>query len=141
MEELLHQFINPHTLDRLSEEAIQNPRLRMNKDMRTTNADQSQRMLNALEPGTQVPIHRHRKSTETVAVLRGSVKQSYYNDKGELILQTIIKASGDCPFYTVPQGMWHSTECLQSGTIIFESKDGAYEPLSPEDVLETPVTR
>lgn len=136
MENLLHEFIDAHVLDQLTQEAKKNPRLRMNKDMRTTSADQSQRMLYALEPGTIVPIHRHPNSTETVAVLRGCIKQNYYNEHGELVLQRVIKASGDCPFYVVPQGMWHSTECLKTGTIIFESKDGAYEPLSPNDVLE-----
>lgn len=128
-------FIDKEILDALVEEAKKSPRLRMNMDMRTSTEDNSQRMLNALEPGTEVPIHRHRLSTETVAVLRGSVRQKFYNNEGNLIREDIIKASSPCPFYLVPQGMWHTTESLESGTIIFESKDGKYEPMHPSDIL------
>ena len=127
-------LINSDVLDALVEEARKSPRLRMNKDMRNSSADTSQRMLNALEPGTEVPVHRHVKSTETVAVLRGSVNKSYFDEDGKLVEQIVVKATSSCPFYMVPQGMWHTTECLESGTIIFECKDGGYEPLSPEDV-------
>lgn len=129
-------MIDKTLLDSLTEQAKASPRLRMNKDMRTSSADQSQRMLNALEPETEVPIHRHRKSTETVAVIRGKVCQRYYDDNGELIESVVIEAGDSCPFYVVPQGMWHTTECLESGTIIFEAKDGAYEPLDPSDLME-----
>ena len=127
-------FIDKEVLDALVEEAKKSPRLRMNKDMRTSSDDQSQRMLNALEPGTKVPIHRHKNTTETVAVLRGKVCQKYYDDNGILIREDIIEASSPCPFYVVPKRMWHTTECLESGTIIFESKDGAYEPQAIEDI-------
>lgn len=128
-------FVDKEMLDVLVEEAKNSPRLRMNKDLRTSPEDNSQRMLNALEPGTIVPIHRHRFSTETVAVLRGCVRQKYYNDEGELIRAIVINAGSSCPFYVVPQGMWHCTECLETGTIIFESKDGRYEPMDPSDVM------
>lgn len=127
-------FIDKEVLDALVEEAKKSPRLRMNKDMRTSSDDQSQRMLNALEPRTKVPIHRHKKTTETVAVLRGKVCQKYYDDNGILIREDIIEASSPCSFYVVPKRMWHTTECLESGTIIFESKDGAYEPQAIEDI-------
>lgn len=126
-------FISKEILDILVEEAKKSPLLRMN--MRTSAEDNSQRMLNALEPGTEVPIHRHRLSTETVTVLRGSVRQKFYNNDGNLIREDIIKACGPCLFYLVPQGMWHTTESLKSGTIIFESKDGKYEPMNPNDIM------
>lgn len=122
-----------------------NPRLRQNLDLRNSPEDNSQRMLNALEPGTELPIHRHTKSSETTAVLRGSIRQNFYNlisddSKGkkphlELVESVIISASSPCPIYVVPQGMWHNTECLESGTILFEAKDGKYEPLVPEDII------
>lgn len=127
--------VTKEMLDELTELAKVSTRLRMNKDMRTSSADQSQRMLNALEPGTCVPIHRHRKSTETVAVLRGKVRQNYYDQSGALVESSIIEAGSSCPFYVVPLGTWHNTESLESGTIIFESKDGAYEFLGPEDIM------
>lgn len=133
-------FIDKEILDILVEKAKKSPRLRMNKDLRTSTEDNSQRMLNALEPGTEVPIHRHRQSSETVAVLRGCVRQKFYEEVQDdpkclrLIREDIIRAGSPCPFYMVPQGMWHTTECLESGTIIFESKDGKYMPMEPRDI-------
>lgn len=128
-------YINREILDTLSEEARKSTRLRMGMDMRTSPKDQSQRMLNAMEPGTEVPIHRHSKTTETVAVIRGKVCQKYYDEQGILVHEDVIAADSPCPFYLVPKGMWHTTECLESGTIIFDCKDGAYEPLAKEDIL------
>lgn len=122
-----------------------NPRLRQNLDLRNSPEDNSQRMLNALEPGTELPIHRHTKSSETTAVLRGSIRQNFYDlveddSNGgkthlELVESVIISANSPCPIYVVPQGMWHNTECLESGTILFEAKDGRYEALGEEDIM------
>ena len=131
-------------LDDLTARAKASPRLRMNLDLRTSPADGSQRMLNALEPGTVLPIHRHPKSTETVVLIRGSVRQNYYAPDGTL-LESFVAAAGtspnfpaaDCAGFSVPVGQWHNTECLESGTVFIECKDGAYEPLGPEDILET----
>ena len=126
---------NKHLLDELTAQATASPRLRMNLDLRNTPADQSQRMLNALEPGTVMPIHRHRNSSETVVVLRGKVKWLYYNDKGELTDTILVEAGGEICGLSVPRGQWHSIECLESGSIILETKDGAWEALEEEDVL------
>lgn len=133
---LISTVVTKETLDELTEQAKLSTRLRMNKDMRTSSDDQSQRMLNALEPGTIVPIHRHTKSTETVSVLRGKVCQNFYDEHGVLLESLIVEAGGSCPFFVVPLGIWHNTESLETGTIIFESKDGAYESLRIEDVME-----
>ena len=95
----------------------------------------SQRMLNALEPGTVMPIHRHRNTSETVVVLRGKVKWLYYNDKGELTVTILVEADGDIRGISVPMGQWHSLECLESGSVILETKDGVWEALSDEDTL------
>lgn len=122
-------------LDNLTEEAKKSPRLRMNYDLRTSAEDNSQRMLNALEPGTQVPIHRHTKSTETVVMLRGKAVQYIYNDAGEVIDQIMLEAGSDCAMMSVEVGVWHRLEALESGTVIFEAKDGAYEPIGYEDLL------
>ena len=122
-------------LDELTAQAKASPRLRMNFDLRNSPNDQSQRMLNALEPGTVMPIHRHRHSSETVVVLRGKVKWVYYNDKKEVTDTFIVAPGSDLIGLSVPMGQWHSLECLETGTVIFESKDGPYEPTRPEDVL------
>ena len=127
--------INQALLDSLTEQAKASPRLRMNHDLRNSEKDQSQRMLNALEPGTVMPIHRHRHSSETVVVLRGKVKWVYYNDKKEVTDTFIVAPGSDLVGLSVPMGQWHSLECLETGTVIFESKDGAFEPTRPEDVL------
>ena len=122
-------------LDELTAQAKASPRLRMNLDLRNTPADQSQRMLNALEPGTVMPIHRHRHTSETVVVLRGKVKWLYYNDKGELTDTILVEACGDICGLSVPMGQWHSIEWLESGSVILECKDGAWEAMKEEDVL------
>ena len=128
--------IDTALLNRLTEEAKNSPRLRMNFDLRTSSADTSQRMLNALEPGTKVPIHRHRTSTETVVILRGSATQYFYDDEGNVTETYTIKAgSPDCGMQ-VELGRWHHLESLETGTVIFEAKDGPYEPMSEEDVLK-----
>ena len=128
-------LLNTNLLDALSAQAKASPRLRMNLDLRNSPADQSQRMLNALEPETVMPIHRHRNSSETVTVLRGKVKWLYYNDKGELTHTFLVAPGSDLVGLCVPMGQWHSLECLESGTVILETKDGAWEPLGEEDVM------
>ena len=108
----------------------------MNLDMRTSTEDGSQRMLNALEPGTELPIHRHRKTTETVVILRGSATQYFYDDNGNITEQvTITAGTPDCGM-SVEAGRWHRLVCHESGTVIFEAKDGAYEPITADDILQ-----
>ena len=128
-------LIDNKLLDALTAQAKASPRLRMNLDLRNTPEDHSQRMLNALEPGTVMPIHRHRNTSETVVVLRGKVKWLYYNDDGELTDTILVEAGGDICGLSVPMGQWHSLECLESGSVILECKDGAWEQLKVEDVI------
>ena len=129
-------LINQKLLDSLSAQAKASPRLRMNYDLRNTPDDQSQRMLNALEPGTVMPIHRHQHTSETVMVLRGKVKWLYYNDKGELTDEIFVESDGDIRGLNVPVGQWHSLECLESGSVILETKDGVWEAMRDEDILQ-----
>ena len=129
-------LIDNNLLDSLTAQAKASARLRMNYDLRNTPDDQSQRMLNALEPGTVMPIHRHRNTSETVVVLRGKVKWLYYNDKGELTDSILVEADGDIRGLSVPMGQWHSLECLESGSVILEAKDGAWEAMKEEDILK-----
>ena len=160
-------------LDKLTAQAQVSPRLRMNLDLRNSAADTSQRMLNAIEPGSVVPIHRHRKTSETVVVLRGRVVEEYYDDAGVLAESFVL---GDCHVadaprndvnrdaphndvnrdaprndvnhdaprndvpmvyaLNIPAGQWHTLRALESGTVILEMKDGAYEPIQECDILK-----
>lgn len=130
-------FIDKPLLDTLTSQAKSSPRLRMNYDLRNNLEDHSQRMLNALEPGTLMPIHRHRNSSETVVLLRGKVKWLFYDDNGNLTNSFIVEVGGNLCGLNVPQGQWHSLECLESGSVFFEAKDGLWEPLAGEDIIET----
>lgn len=129
-------IIGEKFLDSLSEQARSNPRLRQSFDLRTTPNDGSQRMLNALEPGTVMPIHSHRNSSETVVLLRGSFRELFYDDDGGLTEDVLVKDGGTNKVLQVEKGRWHSLECLEPGTVIFEAKDGAYEPLKDIDILD-----
>ena len=129
-------ILNKKLMDDLSAQAKENPRLRQAFDLRTTPEDQSQRILNAVEPGTILPIHRHRGSTETIIVLRGKVVQHYYNDAGEKTASFELAPNSAQVGMSVPVGQWHALESLEEGSVIFECKDGAYQPLSADDILE-----
>lgn len=109
--------------------------LRQNYDLRTTPEDNSQRMLNALEPGTLMPIHRHRKTSESIAILRGKMVMLLYDDKGKVTKDVVMEPGGNCPMIHISAGQWHSLEVLEEGTVIFEAKDRAREPLGEEDIL------
>lgn len=129
-------LLNTELLDTLSAQAKASPRLRMNYDLRNSSDDQSQRMLNALELGTVMPIHRHRGSSETVVVLRGKVKWLYYDGNGKVTDTFVVAPGSDLCGLSVPKGQWHSLQCLENGTVILETKDGPYAPLTAEDVME-----
>ena len=126
-------IIDKRILDELTEQAKASPRLRCNLDMRNTPEDKSQRMLNALEPGTIMPIHRHKGSSETCICIRGHFEEYFYDDKGNLTDTIDMVPSG--VILHIEKGQWHSLKCLESGTVLFEAKDGAYEPLQDCDVL------
>lgn len=127
--------IDNNLLDKLIIEAKSNNRLRVNYDLRTSEKDQSQRMLNVLEPGTVIPIHRHKYTSETLILVRGKIRELFYDNEGKLIETIEMKVNGLCPILQIEKGQWHSLECLESGTIIFEAKDGAYTPLCQDDIL------
>ena len=149
-------IIDKQLLDELTAKAKESPRLRMNMDLRNSAEDTSQRMLNAIEPGTEVPIHRHQKTSETVVMLRGRAVQWLYDDAGVVVGKVMLKA-GDChvadaprndvekvpemnveevPAMNVEKGQWHRIESLVSGTVILEMKDGSYEPIGSEDIMK-----
>lgn len=124
-------------LDTLSAQAKASPRLRMAYDLRNTPEDNSQRMLNALEPGTMIPIHRHQKSSETIACLRGRFVIEFYDELERICTDSIeLTPNGNVVAVNVPAGQWHSLRCIESNTVLLESKDGKYEPLGEEDILK-----
>ena len=109
----------------------------MNLDLRNSSEDQSQRMLNAIEPGSIVPIHRHRKTSETVVCLRGRLVWEFFDELERICTETIeLTPNGPVVALNVPIGQWHTVKALESGSVILEVKDGAYEPTRPEDILD-----
>ena len=123
-------------LDSLTAKAKESPRLRMNLDLRNSEEDQSQRMLNAIEPGSPLPVHRHRHTSETVVCLRGRLVEEFYDDLGRMCDEAIeLKPGGPVVALNIPAGQWHTAHALESGTVILEMKDGPYEPIGPEDIL------
>lgn len=129
-------IIDQKLLDELSAQAKASPRLRQAYDLRNTPEDNSQRMLNALEPGTIMSIHRHLASSETVALLRGKICWHFYDDAGNETESVVLDANGDVRCINVEKGRWHSLECLAEGSVLMESKDGRYEPLKEEELLK-----
>lgn len=128
--------ITQQILDQLTEEAKMSPRLRMNYDLRNSAEDGSQRMLNAIEPGSPLPIHRHKDTTETVVCLRGRLVEEYYDELERRCTDAIeLSPNGPVVALNIPAGQWHTVRALESGTVILEVKDGHYEPQSPIDVL------
>jgi cupin fold WbuC family metalloprotein len=124
-------------LDSLTEQAKASPRLRMNYDLRNSAEDKSQRMLNAIEPGSPIPIHRHRTSSETVVCLRGRMVWEYYDELERICTEAIeVSPNGPVVALNVPIGQWHTVRALESGSVILEMKEGPYEPQSQEDILE-----
>ena len=128
-------IIDNKILDDLSVKAKTSPRLRMNFDLRNSAEDNSQRMLNALEMGTIMPIHRHLASSETVVVLRGKIRWHFYDDAGKETESVLLDADGDVRCINVEKARWHSLECLETGSVLLESKDGKYEPLREDELL------
>ena len=123
-------------LDSLTEQAKASPRLRMNMDLRNGPEDKSQRMLNAIEPGSPMPIHRHKHSSETVVCLRGRLVEEFYDDLERMCTDAIeLTPGGPIVALNIPAGQWHTVRALDSGTVILEMKDGPYEPLGEEDIL------
>ena len=124
-------------LDELTAKAKENPRLRMNLDLRNSAEDLSQRMLNAIEPGSPLPIHRHQNSSETVVCLRGRLVEEFYDELERTCTESIeLCPNGPTVAVNIPIGQWHTVRSLESGTVILEVKDGPYEPLSDVDMLK-----
>lgn len=124
-------------LDELTKKAKESPRLRMNLDLRNDENDSSQRMLNAIEPGSPLPIHRHQKTSETVVCLRGRLVEEYYDELERRCTETIeLSPNGPIVAVNIPAGQWHTVQALESDTVILEMKNGKYEPIQDCDILK-----
>lgn len=129
-------IITKAILDELTAQAKASPRLRMNMDLRNGPEDGSQRMLNAIEPGSPMPIHRHKYTLETVVCLCGRIVEEFYDELERICTDRIELIPGGPNFMVnVPAGQWHTVRALESGSVLLECKDGKYEPLGPEDIL------
>lgn len=150
----LGNLINQQLLESITQKAKESPRLRMNHNIHDSLESSVQQLLNALEPGTEIPIHRHTHTSESYIMIRGKIKVFFHNDQGQItesfILSTVNEndelsnasknneLSNASKNYglNIPIGQWHSLEVLESGTIILEVKEGPYKPLGPEDILK-----
>ena len=134
---MLNGKITQGLLDSLTAKAKASPRLRMNLDLRDSDSDGSQRMLNAIEPESVVPIHRHQKSSETVVCLRGRVVEEFYDELERTCMEAIeLSPNGPVVALNIPAGQWHTARALESGTVILEMKNGKYEAIQDCDVLK-----
>lgn len=127
--------VTKEILDELTEKAKVNPRLRQAMDLRNSPEDGSQRMLNALEPGTVMPIHRHSGSSETVIILKGKIRWMFYDESGNETENILLDANGDIRMLNVERDRWHSLECFESA-VLFECKNGAYAPLAEDEIFK-----
>ena len=133
---MLIEKITQGLMDSLTEQAKASPRLRMNLDLRNSETDGSQRMLNAIEPGSPLPIHRHRNTSETVVCLRGRLVEEYYDEERKCTEVIELSPNGPVVALNIPAGQWHTLRALESGSVILEMKNGKYEPLSDVDILK-----
>lgn len=124
-------------LDQLTEKAKSSPRLRIHFDLRDSLSDSSQRMLNAIEPGSIIPIHRHTMTSEEVVILRGRAEEAFFDEKGKEIGSWQLVPGGEIPAIHVPMGQYHTCRSLESGTVIIEFKNTKFDPVKTEDFLES----
>lgn len=129
-------LIDNNLLDLATEQAKESERLRMNYNLHDNLDAKAQRLLNALEPGTILPIHRHTHTAETYIVLRGSINVLFYNENKNPENQFSVNPKEGVYGIHIPSGQWHTLEVIESGTVIFEVKEGLYAPLGEEDILD-----
>lgn len=128
-------YIDQEFLENLTEKACENQRLRINYNLHESLEAPVQRLFNAMEPGTVLPIHRHVDTAETYLVVRGALKVLVYAADGTLTEERELNPDKGNYGAHVPAGQWHTVEILEKGTVIFEVKQGPYRPLSEEDIL------
>lgn len=128
--------INKELLDSISEKAKVSPRLRMNYNFHKSLDEKCHRFLNAVEPGTIVPIHKHPTKDETFVILRGKVKVTTHSDDGAVIDSVLLCPEDGQYGVNIPKGVWHTLESLESGSVIFECKEGPFVEHEVDGILE-----
>ena len=128
--------INKELLDSVSEKAKVSPRLRMNYNFHQSLDEKCHRFLNAVEPGTEVPIHKHPTKDETFVILRGRVKVTTHSDDGAVIDSVLLCPDNGQYGVNIPKGVWHTLESLESGSVIFECKEGPFVEHEVDGILE-----
>ena len=129
------ELIDKELLSNVCDEACKSSRLRMNYNFHTSPQAKSQRMLNALQIGTELPIHRHTHTSETYVLLQGKIKVLFYNDDKKLSQSVVLNPIEGKFGVNIPMGQWHTLEVLENNSVIFEVKDGPYTPITPENLL------
>ena len=132
-------LINNALLDDLCTKASESPRLRMNLNFHESLDAQAQKLLNALQPGTSVPAHRHPHTAETYIVLRGAIKVFIFNDDGSVLSAHILNPCDGEYGIEIPPGTFHGLEVLDKNTVIFEAKEGPYTPVTDNDLLKNQI--
>lgn len=130
--------IDKNLLDKVSEQAKASPRLRMNFNFHQSLDEKCHRFLNAVEPGTVVPIHRHPTKDESFVILRGKVRVTTHNDDGSIIEDVVLSQESGNYGVDIPKNVWHKLESLEPGSVIFECKEGPFVPHEEEGILEVP---
>ena len=131
-------IIDNNLLDRISSQAHETPRLRMNYNFHQSLEDKCHRMLNAIEPGADIPVHRHPTKDESFVVIRGMIRSTTYNDDGSVIESVVLSQENGLYGVDIPKGVWHKLESLESGSVVFECKEGPFVPHEVEGILELP---
>ncbi len=129
------KVIDQILLDSVSEQAKASPRLRMNYNFHQSLAEKCHRFLNAVEPGTEVPVHRHPTKDETFVILRGKVKVTTHNDDGSIKDSVILNPQEGLYGVDIPKGVWHKVESLETGSVFFECKEGPFVPHEVDGIL------
>lgn len=122
-------------LDSITQKAKESPRLRMNHNLHDSLDSKVQRLFNALEPGTILPIHRHQNTDETYILIRGKIEVMFYDDDKNITDRFVISQEDGTFGVHIPKGTWHTLDVLESGSVIFEVKEGPYQPISENDIL------
>ena len=130
------KVIDNNLIDSVVAQAKESPRLRMNYNFHESLDDKCHRLLNALEPGTVVPVHRHPTKDESFVILRGKIRVNTYNDAGEVTESVVLSPADGKYGVDIAKNVWHGVECLESGSVIFEVKEGPFVPRDKDGILE-----
>ena len=130
------KIIDDKLIEDVIAQAKESPRLRMNYNFHQSLDDKCHRLLNALEPGTVVPIHRHPTKDESFVLLKGMIRVNLFDDAGKVTETVVLNPSDDVYGVDIPKNVWHNVECLESGSVIFEVKEGPFVPHDKDGILQ-----